>query len=115
MCADIVAKLQGSGASSNVVSSIVCDLEELVTEIHSEIQHRVLSAFPVNDSLKSEVEHSLNDFENPFASSSTDSKRNSYFTEKWGIVEPVEIVFGYIYIHSCFREFEIHVQKLRDL
>ena len=45
MCAAIVSKIQRSGASSNTVTSIVSDLEEFATEMHSQIKQTVLQSF----------------------------------------------------------------------
>lgn len=49
MCASIVAKLQGSGISNSLVSSIIGDLEELRGELHSQAKQNVLSAIPKTD------------------------------------------------------------------
>lgn len=46
MCASIVAKLQESGVSSSLVSSIVRDMEELTSKICSQAKHNVISALP---------------------------------------------------------------------
>lgn len=63
MCAGIVAKLQGSGASSNVIPSIVCDLQEFSTEMRNQISQSVLSVVPADSECRSAVEclkiHSL--------------------------------------------------------
>ncbi|CAI5642751.1 unnamed protein product [Oreochromis niloticus] len=50
MCASIVAKLQGSGLSNSLVSSLVGDLEELTSELRSEAKQAILSALPTKDS-----------------------------------------------------------------
>lgn len=44
MCTSIVAKLQGSGISSSLVSSIVGDLEELTSDFRSQAILKVLPA-----------------------------------------------------------------------
>lgn len=44
MCASIVAKLQGSGISNSLVSSIVGYLDELTSEIYSQAKHTAISA-----------------------------------------------------------------------
>lgn len=49
LCESIVAKLQGSGISNCLVSSIVGDLGELTGQLHSEAKHSVLSALPTSD------------------------------------------------------------------
>lgn len=80
MCASIVAKLQGSGISNSLVSSIVGDLEELTSEIRSQAEHTAIE-----------------DYENPFTNLNTEWKQNKYFHQKWGVVEPVEITLGVRY------------------
>lgn len=90
MCASIVAKLQGSGISNSLVSSIVGDLEELTSELRSQAKHTVISALPVTDPNISVINESFEKFENPFTNLNTEWKRNKYFNLKWGVVEPVE-------------------------
>ncbi len=87
MCASIVAKLQGSGASGSTVSSIICDLEEFTTELHLQTKQDVVR--PDSPEPKS--------FENPFASFNSKAKREKFFSERWGIVQPLEIVLGIRY------------------
>lgn len=59
ICASIIAKLQGSGMANNVVSTIVSDLEELATGLHSQVRHEILSAVPIEDPVRSTLEESL--------------------------------------------------------
>ncbi len=87
MCASIVAKLQGSGASGSTVSSIICDLEEFTTELHLQTKQDVVR--PDSPEPKS--------FENPFTSFNSKAKREKFFSERWGIVQPLEIVLGIRY------------------
>ena len=94
MCASIVAKLQGSGISNSMVSSIVGDLEELTSQLRSQAKDKVISALPVTDPNISVINES---FENPFTNLNTEWKRNKYFNLKWGVVEPVEIPLGIRY------------------
>ncbi|XP_057205407.1 uncharacterized protein LOC130563694 [Triplophysa rosa] len=104
MCAGIVAKLQGSGASSNVISSIVCDLEEFTTEMHKQISQSVLSVVPASTECRSAVEQSFQNFENSFSCLNSEKKRTKYFTEKWGVVEPQEIVLSVRYDTRRIKE-----------
>lgn len=97
MCASIVAKLQGSGISNSLVSSIVGDLEELTSELRSQAKHTVISALPITDPNISVINESFENFENPFTNLNTEWKRNKYFNLKWGVVEPVEITLGVRY------------------
>lgn len=94
ICSSIVAKLQGSGMANSLVSTIVSDLEELATGLHSQVKHEVLSIVSADDPVRSRLEDSLENFENPFDSFNTESKRTKYFSEKWGVVEPVELMLG---------------------
>jgi len=93
ICESIIAKLQGSGMSNNVVSTIVGDLEELATGLHSQLKHEILSALPKDGPVRSTLD-GLENFENPFVNFNTESKRMKYFNEKWGVVEPVEVMLG---------------------
>lgn len=97
MCASIVAKLQGSGISNSLVSSIVGDLEELTSELHSQTKQNVLSAIPKTDPNVSVLNECFENLENPFTDLNTEWKRNKYFNQKWGVVEPVEITMGIRY------------------
>ena len=92
--ASIVAKLQESGMANSLVSTIVSDLEELATGLHSQVKQEILSAVPKDNPIRSTLE-GLDTFENPFVSFNTETKRTRYFNEKWGVVEPVEIMLGH--------------------
>ncbi|XP_051947286.1 uncharacterized protein LOC127618717 [Xyrauchen texanus] len=97
LCESIVAKLQGSGISNSLVTSIVGDLEELTDTLHSQAKHNMLSALPTSDPYKFVINESFEKLENPFTNLNTEWKRNKYFKEKWGVVEPVEITLGMRY------------------
>lgn len=91
MCASIVAKLQGSGISNSLVSSLVGDLEELTSELRSEAKQAIISALPTTDPNISVINKCFEKFENPFTNLNTEWKRNKYFNLRWGVVEPREI------------------------
>ncbi|XP_053097912.1 uncharacterized protein LOC113523917 [Pangasianodon hypophthalmus] len=97
LCESIVAKLQSSGIPNSLVSSIVGDLEDLTDELHSQAKHNMLSALPTSDPYKSVIDESFKKIENTFTNLNTEWKRNKYFKEKWGVVEPVEITLGVRY------------------
>lgn len=40
------------------------------------------------------IEHRLNQWDNPFSTFNTETKREKYYDEKWEIVEPKEFVLG---------------------
>lgn len=94
MCASIVARLQGSGIANSLVSSIVGDLEELTSELRSQAKQTVLGVLTSSDPNISQINASFDKLENPFAGLNTEWKRNKYFNEKWGVVEPVEVILG---------------------
>jgi len=97
ICASIVAKLQCGGVANSLVSSVVSDLEDLTTELHSQTRQNVISVIPLENPVRSAVEDSLEHFESPFSMFNTETKRTNYFVDKWGVVEPVEIVLGMRY------------------
>lgn len=74
MCASIVAKLQGSGISNSLVSSIVGDLEELTSELRSQAKHTTVSALSVTDPNVSVINETFENFENPFTNLNTEWK-----------------------------------------
>lgn len=92
-----MAKLQGSGISNSLVSSIVGDLEELTGQLHSEAKHCVLSALPTSDPSVPVINTCFEKLQNPFTNLNTEWKRNKYFKQKWGVLEPVEITLGVRY------------------
>lgn len=49
----------------------------------------MLSAVPKDDPVRATLEKGLENFENPFVSFNTETKRVKYFNQKWGVVEPV--------------------------
>lgn len=93
MCASIIAKLQGSGVANNVVLSYVESME-YVNEVHSSLKEQVLSAVPGEKPSRIAVEEVFSNTYNPFSDLNTNSKWTKYFSEKLGIVEPVEIHLG---------------------
>ncbi|XP_030606887.1 uncharacterized protein LOC115795207 [Archocentrus centrarchus] len=97
MCASVVAKLQGSGVSNNVVLSVVESMEDYVNELHKKLKEQVMSAVPSDSPCRNAVEEVFSNVFNPFSELNTNSKWTKYFTEKWGVVEPVEINLGVRY------------------
>lgn len=97
MCASIIAKLQGSGVANTVVLSVVESMEEYVNEVHANLKEEVLNAVPAENPSRSAVEEVFNNTLNPFSDLNTNSKWTKYFSEKWGVVEPLEIHLGVRY------------------
>ena len=56
----------------------------------TQVKQQVLSAMPIDNSLRETLVKDLETFENPFEYLNTESKRVNYFNKKWGVVEPVE-------------------------
>lgn len=73
------------------------DLEELTSKIQSQAKHSVISALPKDYPNVSVINECFEKFENPFAHLNTEWKRNKYFNQKWGVVEPVEMTLGVRY------------------
>ncbi|XP_038569888.1 uncharacterized protein LOC119899416 [Micropterus salmoides] len=70
-------------------------MEEMVSEIHSQAQDAALLCLPSQDNAtKRKLEHSFQNLENPFTLLNSEAKRKRLFMEKWGIIEPSEIVLG---------------------
>lgn len=90
ICASIIAKLQGSGVANNVVLSVE-SMEEYVNEVHANLKEQVLHALPAENPSRGAVEEVFNNTFNPFSDLNTHSKCTKYFSEKWGLVEPLEI------------------------
>lgn len=97
MCASIIAKLQGSGVANNVVLSVVETMEEYVNEVHESLKEQILNAVPADNPSRNAVEDIFSNTFNPFRDLNTNSKWTKYFSEKWDLVEPVEIHLGVRY------------------
>lgn len=70
-------------------------MEEIVSEIHSQAQDAALLCLSSQDTAtKRKIENLFQNLENPFIVLNSETKRKRLFTEKWGIVEPREIVLG---------------------
>lgn len=95
MCASGIAKSQGSGVLKNVVSSVVESMEEYVIEVQQNL--KVLSAVPVTNPSRSAVEDVFSKTYNSFSDLNINSKWSKYLSEKWGVLEPVEIHLGVRY------------------
>lgn len=95
MCASAIAHLQVAGVGQSTLNSFVSNMEEVVLEVQSQAKDATLKCFSSQDtSTKAKIEQSFEQLENPFTSLNSESKRNSYFEQKWKTVEPVEKVLG---------------------
>lgn len=97
MCSSVVSHLQTSGCSQSTIQTIVCLMEEVISDVQGRAQEAVLQTFS-SETKESEiykkVEHCLNQLDNPFSKFNTQMKRQKYYDEKWEIVEPKEFVLG---------------------
>ncbi len=68
MCASVIAKLQGSGVSNNVILSVVESMEECLNEFHTSFKNQILNVVP-----ECNVENVLANLKNPFSDLNTNS------------------------------------------
>ena len=97
MCGSIVAHLQASGVPESTVQTIVSSMEEVVSDVQIQTREAVFQTFSAENKeseMCKKIEHSLNKLDNPFSKLNTETKRKKYFSEKWDIVEPKELVLG---------------------
>lgn len=93
-CASAIAQLQVAGVSQSL-DSFVSSMEEVVLDVQSQAKDAALKCLSSQDmSVRTKIEQSFESLENSFTSLNTESKRNSYYEQKWKIVEPVEKVLG---------------------
>ena len=97
MCASLIAKLESSGVATNTIKSVVENMEELVEELHSNVKEEVTKLLPNDEDLRAKFDDYFQNIENPFSEINTETKWRRHFTEKWGIVEPVEFALGVRY------------------
>ncbi|KAK2825806.1 hypothetical protein Q5P01_020020 [Channa striata] len=97
--------------------------------IHPQIFLGMTTALPTSDPYTSVINESLEKLENPFRYLIAESKRNKYFSQKWAVVEPVELTLGMRYDSRLNKKSstydqgqgkdtfpsEIYVQKSRHL
>lgn len=95
LCASAIAQLQAAGVSQTTINTFVMSMEEVVQDIQDQVKETALNCLSSqNTDVKSAIEQSFQEIENPFTLLNSMYKRNSYFTKKWGIVQPVEKVLG---------------------
>jgi len=108
ICASAVTQLKVARLSHSAINGFVSSMEEMVTEIHSQAQDAALHCLPSQDTTtKRKLEHSFQNLENPFTLKlyfqnfkihypflNSEAKRKRLCMEKWGIIEPSEIVLG---------------------
>lgn len=95
MCASAVAQLKAAGLNQSTLNSFVSCMEEVFSEIHTQAKNVALQCLSSQDTEnKTKIEQSFQMLKNPFTSINSETKRKKHFTEKWGIVDPVEKVLG---------------------
>lgn len=97
MYASLIAKLQGCGVATNVIKTVVENMEELVEELHSNVKEDVVKLLPNDEDLRTKFDNYFDSLENPFSKLNTVTKWKKHFSEKWGIVAPVEVALGVRY------------------
>ena len=71
MCASLIAKLQSSGVATNVVKTVVANMEELVEELHSTVKEDVIKLLP-DEGMRAKFDEYFDSLENPFSKLNTD-------------------------------------------
>ncbi|XP_059362352.1 uncharacterized protein LOC132101422 isoform X1 [Carassius carassius] len=97
MCASLIANLQSCGVATNVITTVVENMEELVEELHSNVKDDVVKLLSNDEEIRTKFDDYFDNLENPFSKLNTEAKRKKHFSEKWGIVEPVEVALGVRY------------------
>lgn len=95
LCVSAISQLQAAGVSQTIINTFAMSMEEVVQDIQDQVKETALNCLSSqNTDIKSAIEQSFQEIENPFALLNSMSKCNSFFTKKWGIVHPVEKVLG---------------------
>ncbi|XP_030252888.1 uncharacterized protein LOC115569102 isoform X1 [Sparus aurata] len=97
MCASLIANLQSCGVATNVITTVVENVEELVEELHSNVKDNVVKLLPNVEDIRTKVDDYFESLENPFSKLNTETKWKKHFSEKWGLVELVEVALGVRY------------------
>jgi hypothetical protein len=97
-CATLLTKLKVAGIAEANINYVVSALQEVLTDIHSHTQEALKKSLALEEPIKSVVESPIAEcFEkviNHFVALNSESKRKVYFSEKLGIIDPVEFVLG---------------------
>lgn len=72
-------------------------MEELVQELHSNVKEDLVKLLLNDEDVRTKFNDYFDNLENPFSKLNTETKWKKHFSEKWGIVEPVEIALGVRY------------------
>ncbi len=97
MCASLIAKLLSCGVATNVIKTVAENMEELVEELHSNVKDDVVKFIPNDEDMRTKSDDYFDSLENPLGKLNTETKWKKRFSQKWGIVEPVEVALGVRY------------------
>lgn len=75
MCASLIANLQGCGVATNVITTVVENMEELVEELHSNVKDDVVKLLSNDEEIRTKFDHYFDNLENPFSKLNTEAKR----------------------------------------
>lgn len=81
MCASLIAKLQGSGVATNVIKTVVENMEELVQELHSNVKEHVLKLLPNDEDMRTKLNGYFDSLENPISKLNTETKWRKHLSE----------------------------------
>lgn len=76
--------------------TVVENMEELVEELHSNVKDDV-KLLPNVEDLRTKFDDYFESLENPFSKLNTETKWKTHFSQKWGLVEPIEVALGVRY------------------
>lgn len=74
MCASLIVKLQSSGVATNVIKTVVENMEELVEELHSNVKDDVVKLLPNVEDIRTKFDDYFESLENPFSKLNTETK-----------------------------------------
>jgi len=79
MCASLIANLQSCGVATNVITTVVENMEELVEELHSNVKDDVVKLLPNDEGIRTKFDDYFDNLENPFSKLNTEAKRKKTF------------------------------------
>lgn len=79
LCASAIAQMQAAGVSQTTVDTFVMSMKEVVQDIQDQVKEMAIKClFSENTDIKSSIEQSFHEIENPFTMLNSISKRKSY-------------------------------------
>ncbi len=75
LCASAIAQLQAAGVSQTTIDTFVMSMEEVVQDIQDQVKETAMNClFSINTDIKSSIEQSFHEIENPFTMLNSISK-----------------------------------------